>query len=281
MHSGMNNRPLPALSAVRGFTLPELVIVIAITGIIAAAISVFIAGPIRGYVDQSERAELVDAGEMALRRMARDIRRALPNSIRIGGGNQSIQMINTVDGARYRDGAPGNQDRRLRFNAADDQFNLLGRFNLTGAFSGNVLRLVIYHTGQAGADAYAGDPVITPAGMTITVADDAGAGAIPDEHHVALAAVHQFPFQSATQRIFLVDNAVTYLCSGGQLQRAVSAIGPMPGAGELMAQYITGCDFRYDAGTASRAGLITLQLTLTRDGESVTLLHQVHVDNAP
>ncbi|MNR58280.1 hypothetical protein D3C85_1792390 [compost metagenome] len=42
-----------------------------------------------------------------------------------------------------------------------------------------------------------------------------------------------------------------------------------------------GCAFSYDSGTSTRGGLVTLRLTLAQDGEIITLLQQVHVDNAP
>lgn len=261
----------------------ELVIVIAISGIIAAVLSVLLSGPINAYFDQANRATLVSAADAALRRMASDIRHALPNSLRVAGGGTALQMINALDGARYRDDPPGNQSRRLRFNNTDASFNLLGSFNQLGAFSRNDVRLVIFNLGQPGADAYAGDAVITPAGLTITAAADSGGGAIANEQNITLSAAHQFAFQSTGQRIYLVDNAISYICGGGQLTRRVDAIGnPQPTTGGvLQAEFVSSCAFTYNSGTASRGGLVTLDLTLTLNGESVRLLHQVHVANVP
>src|SRR5437762_10922535 len=68
-------RPMPCLnlnhsarSRARGVTLIEMVIVIAITAIIAAALSVFISRPVEGYADAARRAELSDIADTALRR---------------------------------------------------------------------------------------------------------------------------------------------------------------------------------------------------------------------
>ncbi|MFA6270798.1 MAG: type II secretion system protein, partial [Candidatus Paceibacterota bacterium] len=66
-----------------GFTLVEAVVAIVITGILAGIVAVFIASPVQGYVDSVRRAELTDAADVALRRMMRDIRLALPNSLRV------------------------------------------------------------------------------------------------------------------------------------------------------------------------------------------------------
>ena len=41
------------------------------------------------------------------------------------------------------------------------------------------------------------------------------------------------------------------------------------------------CTFTYAPGTAERAGLVTLQFTVSAQGESISLLSQVHVDNVP
>jgi hypothetical protein len=48
-----------------------------------------------------------------------------------------------------------------------------------------------------------------------------------------------------------------------------------------VASNVTGCQFVLSAGTAQRNGLATLTLQITQSGESVQLLHQVEVVNAP
>src|SRR6185503_18991127 len=66
-----------------GVTLIEMIMVIMITGILAAVSVVFLRGPVEGYVDVARRAELTDIADTALRRITRDLRTALPNSIRV------------------------------------------------------------------------------------------------------------------------------------------------------------------------------------------------------
>ena len=280
----------------RGFTLIELVVTLVISAVVVSFVSMFISGPVRGFTDQARRARLVDAADSALQRVGRDVRRALPNSIRITtpAGVVALEMLSTVDGGRYRAQPPGTAAQILDFAAADGSFNVLGPFTqLTKPWSSTTHYLAVYNVGVAGADSYELANVITPAGTTIAIAADGATG----EDRVTLTPAFRFAYGSPTQRVFLVDGPVTYLCDtvAGTLLRysgyAIDAnqanrdsAGELLAAGatqSLMANQIAACTFTYTAGTAERAGLVTLQITIRSQGESVSLLQQVHVDNVP
>jgi MSHA biogenesis protein MshO len=203
-------------------------------------------------------------------------------------------MLSTVDGARYRAQPPGTTAAILDFASADGSFNVLGPFTqLAKPWSSSASYLAVYNVGVPGADAYELANVITPPGTSIAVAADGATG----EDRVTLTPAFRFAYTSPTQRVFLVDGPVTYLCSpvtGTLLRYAGYAIdasqanrdsaGELLAAGatqSLMANQIGACAFTYTAGTAERAGLVTLQITISSQGESVSLLEQVHVDNVP
>ncbi len=280
-----------------GFTLIELVITIALSTIVVGFMAIFIAGPVASYNDQARRAALVDLAENSLRRIARDIRRALPNSVRLdsSGSITALELLNTVDGSRYRDRPPpGNPAKRLRFTAADDAFNGIGGFrNITKPFSSNTHYLSIYNVGVPGANAYELANVITPPGTQIDIDSDT----VPGEDNVRISPAFRFSFGSPGQRVFLVDGPVTFLCdnaSGTLVRYANYAIttdqanrnsaAELLAAGAdatLIADHINNCSMAYAPGTAQRAGLISIALAVTDTGETVSLLHQVHVDNVP
>ena len=96
----------------QGFTLVELVVGMAVSVVVVAFVALFISSPVQGFADQSRRAKLVDAADTALRRMSRDVRRALPNSIRTttNGNVVALELLGTMEqatrmseeGATYR-----------------------------------------------------------------------------------------------------------------------------------------------------------------------------------
>ncbi len=294
-----------------GFTLVELVVVIMISGIVALAVARFIAQPVEGYFAQARRAELVDLADTALHRMTRELRLALPNSIRVDGTGKILELLRTLDGGRYRAGPdaslPGNDILSFVPADADTGFDVLGQIRRIGEIDTvgtgaaddchQGLRdcLVIYSTGQPGAQAYAGDNV-----ATITAAGDGGAADGVSDHlsfdnTQFTSGLPAFPYSSPTQRFYIVDTPVPFLRNEtpGTITRFAAYPIPDPqptnpsvlpliaASAVLVINNVTSCDFQYAQGTATRSGLVTLRITLTEQGESVTMLQQAHTYNAP
>lgn len=267
----------------RGFSLIEMIMVIVITGIIVGVVAVFIRSPVEGYMDSVRRAELTDAAEVALRRMARDVRLALPNSLRVMtvGDVHYIEFIVTSSGGRYRDMADGSTggDFLSFTDPGALSFDVLGP--MPALASGD--SIVVYNLGVPGADAYVGNNRATVAGIsgnTVTL------GANP-------FAVQSPPLPSPSGRFQVVpagERAVTYACpaaTAGNLVRYwnygfnASQAAPAGGQSALLATGAT-CVVEYGAGVTGGNGLLSIRLTLTDGaGESVSLFQQIHVDNAP
>jgi MSHA biogenesis protein MshO len=279
-----------------GFTLIELIITMSITTVVVGFAALFINGPVKGFTDQVRRAELVDSAESSLRRMGRDIRRALPNSVRVRdvGSITALELLNTVEGIRYRAGPPpGNADAWLNLAAADGAFNSIGLFDtITKPFSSLTHYLSVYNVGVAGANAYELLNVITPPGTQIEIEVQTAS-----EDRVTMNPSFQFAYPSPRQRVYLIDTPVSYLCdtATGTLTRysgytitsdqadrdtAVELLAA-GGTAALMSDNMSACTFTFTPGTAQRAGLVTLTLNVAQDGESIVLLQQVHIDNAP
>ncbi len=288
-----------------GFSLVELIVVIVITGALAGITTGLISKPLEGYRDTARRATLVDLAESTTRRLARDTRRALPNTVRIAGAGTVVEFLHTLDGGRYRaeggtNPGPPSQDHSAASDwlsfSGDTQFNALGRLNGDNFTYGVALpagtRVAIYPvttTIYTDAENSTNPGLITPEATTLTITDDT------DEDQLTLSASYRFLLESPQKRFYLVDSPVTYLCDLGAntLTRywGYSIVGTQPtnpaaaplngGSSALVANNVTACAFTCQAGTSQRAGLMSISLTVAQGGEQVTLLRQVHVENVP
>lgn len=264
-----------------GFTLVEMVVVIVITGVIAAAVAVFIRQPVQGYVDAARRAEMSDIADTALRRMARDLKLALPNSIRLTDGDKTIEFLMTRSGGRYRTEGAGFLD----FSQPASSLNQLGP--LASGVGQSIVAgdlLVIYNLGIPGADAYAGDN-----SASITSVDMA----TPSEPVINFAP-KQFPFESPDARFQVVEGPVSYVCDSatGTLtrysgyavapaQQSAASLAASSAARALAASNVSNCAFTYTPGVTARSGVVALSLKITLKGESVQLYQEAHVSNVP
>ena len=274
--------------ASKGFTLVELVLVIVITGIVAATAAIFIKPAIDAYVSSTHRAELTDAVDTALRRLSRDVRAAVPNSLRQHNGT-CVEYVPIKAAGRYRkEGADA-----LDFSKSVDSFAVLKMSPATAPVAGD--QIVIYNLGQDAANVYAGGA----ANNRSTVA----AGSTTD---LIKLSPKQFPLASpgASFQVVPSSGPVALVCSadtdgnGNGTGRLVARSGqgyvavpgaapaycattPAGGTDVLLVDRVSACSFYYIPDVLRRHGLLTVSLSLSRDSETVNLVQQIHVDNVP
>ncbi|MFH0935174.1 MAG: prepilin-type N-terminal cleavage/methylation domain-containing protein [Pseudomonadota bacterium] len=290
----------------KGFTLIEMIVVIVITGIIAGMVAMFIRAPVEGYISSSHRAEMTDIADTALRRMGRDLRTAVPNSVRmpIPAGSTYFEFLPTRDGGRYRvdptDGAGGcaavagnTLGDALNFDAADTCFEIVGPAIATSVGDA----IVIGSTQSDGNQPY---QLVTSATGVRRMVSAAGTTTVQVTSGTPLPASselqgHRFAVVPAA------EGAVTYACvnpGGGacgvdadgdgtcQLVRVsaygYSAIQALPATvgAPILAQRVSACNFVYNTDN-QRNSLLAARLVITRGNESVNLYHEVHINNIP
>jgi MSHA biogenesis protein MshO len=258
-----------------GFSLIEMIIVIAITTIVGSMVAVFLRVPLDSYVAQDRRARLTDTADTALRRMGRDIRLALPNSVRVKsvGGVFYLEFLGTRSGGRYR--AQGGGDI-LNFTdvAGDSSFDILGPAIEMQAND----FIAVYNLGIPGADAWRGETLAAYAGAAGSVST------------IAIAS-KRFPLASPGNRFQVVDGPVSYVCdpATGTLTRfwgypiavdqTTAFATTIPRA--LLATRVSACSFEYQPGVTERGGLVGMTLNLRLADETVRLYATTQVSNQP
>lgn len=273
-----------------GFTLVEMIVSIVIAGIVLAMVGLFGRQQIDAYLDVGNRAQLADAADTALRRIGRDLQAALPNSVRVSGDNNFLEYVPIRDAGRYRaDFGGGASDDPLDFTSnTDNSFDVFGPpVTINGGD-----QLAVYNLGLSGSDVYAGTSRRTATagtGLSNVTFDPAGA---------------HFPLASPQNRFQIVGGPVTYECAANAADPAAgvvirhwcydfqstqpTAFGALPHHAACAAEQsavlvsdVSFCAFTYAPAVLQRNGMAVLHLTLTRNNESVDLLHQVEILNTP
>lgn len=274
----------------RGFTLIEMIVVLSILGILMAAVAIFIQRPMAGIIDMTRRAELADTADTALRRMQRDLQRALPNSVRVtsNGATQLIEFLPTISGGRYCAEAGttvgGSACAALDFTSAATAFGFIG--NLPGFDANQVSEIAIYNLGIEGADAYRGD---NTASCNVDVSNNT----------INMVGSKAFPYPSPGNRFQLIGKPVSYVCapatSGGdgtgtlmrvtgynkQATQPTAPASLTNASSHLLASRVAGCAIDYQQAAIDQNGLLTLTLTIQRNNEKVTLTHAIAIHNVP
>jgi MSHA biogenesis protein MshO len=312
----------------RGVTLLEATVAIALIAIIATALGGLIYPAMKIYAGQAQRTALVDTAESALRRMGRDIRIALPNSLRITNTSSgfALELIPTADGGRYCSSGVADctgPAAQLSIGSADSEFDILGCFKnatfvATLGSATSAYRLVVNNTGSEVYTATTTSAVLTPSTTTLTLSIAPGSGSNPtvcgsaasganksNRHHVTLSAAQTFPSGSSRQRVFVIQDAavpVSYICdtstnaqtlkryagykSGSAYSTASQptdpAAAPLSTASSiaLMANSVTACSLSTAFADVQSKGIATLNLTLSGEGGTISLVYQVQLDNS-
>ncbi|MDX5299244.1 MAG: type II secretion system GspH family protein [Gammaproteobacteria bacterium] len=260
---------------VRGFTLIELVMVIVLTGIVAVISAQFIVFSTEGAQDTARRGRLASTAAVVSEWLSRDIRAALPGSVRVSSDGRCLEFIPVLAGGIYLD---------LPLTEAADRFRAiaLGPEAVSG-------RIAVYPLG--GSNPYALDD---PGPISTRVGSVPGGS---DEVTVTLGGMHRFDRASPERRFFVVGTPIAW-CQGGRYLYRYRAYGFVESMGSLSGTLPTSApdrevvamplaidSLRFDAipPTLTRNGLVTFSLRLEdpESGESLDVQQEVQIRNVP
>ncbi len=277
-----------------GFTLVELIVTLVLFGLMAATLVVFLKPAIDSWLAVRTRAALASDADHALRRMLRDVRAAVPNSIRTPG-TQCFELVPTGGGGRYRTAADAVTAGSAAVDpqAATSQFDV---FNTLAPLPAVGDWVVVDN--QNPGDVYSGS---NRSAITALATPAAAHG----RHRLSINAL-QFPLGYDGGRFTWVPDsqkAVFYVCSGasstldgsgdapGVLYRlknygfnaGAPASCPSVAGADVLATGVRSCRFLYDAnqGATQQSGFVSLQIELTRSNETASLVLGAHVSNVP
>src|SRR5687768_10975121 len=95
-----------------GFTLVEMIFVVVILGIITSIGSSFVVSAVDSYRTAQVRNQLVQRGRLTLEQMSRELRMAIPNSVRVSASGLCAEFLPLVTAANYQSTLPDADNNR-------------------------------------------------------------------------------------------------------------------------------------------------------------------------
>ncbi|MDN4501941.1 type II secretion system protein [Alteromonadaceae bacterium BrNp21-10] len=261
----------------RGFTLVEMIMVMVILGIVATGVTSFLRFGTLIFIDVSERDELLSTSRFVVQRLNRELRMAVPNSVRESqsGTTQCLEFLPAVTSTFY-DVLPVNPQSSDEIEAIyPSEYN-----------SGGTQYAIVYPL--SAADIY------DPSNNKIFAIDEVGTNAAPLPVTITLQNAASFALHSPARRLYIARTPVSYCVRSGSLYRyadygllvdqSVSVVEL--GAGSLMGEHLVNDmlneqPFELTPASLVRNAYVSILLRFAVNDEIVDFNNEVHIPNAP
>lgn len=248
----------------QGFSLVELIAVIVILSILAVMGTTFVISSAEAYRSTQTRALIVNTARPALERMTRQLRGALPYSVRVDGS--CIEFMPIAAGGNYLNDVPDSENGAAASGAIPVSPYAVdfgtARYVSIGAMSS--------------AEIYGANPV-SRAGFS-----NASSAVL-----LQLSGAKQWQRNSINRRFYLLDNPNAFCVVGNELRfydnLDVSAASvDLTAAHSLMAVDVQATQpFALEQGSENRNTTVTINIEFASGGESISFTQQVSIRNVP
>lgn len=259
--------------AQKGFTLVELVSVIVILALLSAVGSGFFVRAVDGYRTTQLRSDLMQRGRLVLEQMARQLRQAVPNSVRLNASGSCIEFMPVVAVASYLGQLPDTQNGMASassvavfpydVNLGEIKHVIVAPFNPIEVYANGL------PAARVGFGGSAGNPVSA----------------------ISFIAAHRFMRNSLSNRLFLAGDPQRFCIVGTQLLQysgyslLTSALDDADPGGNsaIMATDVAalGSAFQLSPGSEDRNSSVQINLQFSAGRNSIRLNHQVLIRNVP
>jgi MSHA biogenesis protein MshO len=267
---------MPLKQKQKGFTLLELVTVMIILGILATSVFTFLRYGVESYTNTTAREEIISSARFTIERLNREVRNALPNSLRtLGSSSQCLEFTPIAQGVIYLDipVSPEPTSDTVQF--------LMSK----GTLENTVNYISIYALNSS-------DIYNKTAGVIEEISSVTHSGSKDSPSTVTLVNKVVFKGESPTQRMFFIDQSVAYCVEGDQLFRYQDyeySSGNLPIATSinraLMAEYLDYSDgeipFKTADASLSRNSIAFIELVFNRNFEKISFNNDIQVQNVP
>jgi len=274
----------------QGMSLIETIIVILLLALLSGVIILLITVPLKTYHDTQDRVELIQLGDVVLQRFSKEIKQAVPRSIRIDSTGQRIEFLHATHVGHYRAITEGSE-LALSFTDSSQTFYSLSPIDISAIKVGSGSQacrqaeadcLIIYHPDLFASHAYQGNiatvsQVEVNSGKTTISFDNSDLGG----WHFTQ------PFSSfphVQQLFYITDTAISYDCSTQLFMRyaqyPITATQPTvfsTDKGKRLADKISHCQFSLIPSEKGDIVKLSLHILSYRTYQRTELVQQILV----
>lgn len=267
--------------AVKGFTLVELILVILVLGIVSTSITSFISYGARIYQDVSGRDKQISDSRFVIERITREIRNAVPNSVRVSSDGACVEFIPILASSSYVD-IPVLPD------AESDTLTLVDSGE---AFDQTDTKFVVYPLTPN--DLYV-DSDTNTIGKVFDISNNAGSYSATTNNVMTITLNNMVLFDdnSPTQRYFIINDSVAYCQNANEnifryqghnfTVNQANQANPPTSTGVLMAErQSNNAPFSLQSPTLVRNAIVVMDFTFTYDDENLRQVNEVNIANVP